>query len=171
MHGTQMAASRKGRKRHPGERYPSGDLKPAAMPMTLTRQIAAYARLVRDKRLNTALGHLRLHDELTDAQVEAGQRFGVLVGQHDRVQGLPARSAASPSYERGYGIAIAAIPEDPETVARVRQRYEAARACLPTRALSVVLSVCLDDHIPDDWEGRRHLNLGLAALAVHFRMI
>ncbi len=164
MHGIIMA----GRKRKAGDRYPSGDLKPERT-LTLTRRIAAYARHAGDQRLTNALGWLRLEEKLTDNQVEAGQRFAILVGQHDRANGFPRRSVAPISYQRGYGLA-GTPPIDAEAITRVCSRYEAADICLTDKERVVVLAVCLEDQVPS-WADLRTLNLGLAALAVHFRII
>jgi hypothetical protein len=57
-----------GPRKKPGERYPSGDLKPVIAP-------ALWARirdLMRDRRLSSELGRLWLHRELTDTQAAAG---------------------------------------------------------------------------------------------------
>lgn len=98
------------RPRKPGERYPSGKLKPAPKPnfdpisgVEWQRIRQDGRRLGADPRLASELARLNLFGELTIVQTTAGQRVGEIYGRYERLTGLK-RSVRSPSYERAYGI-------------------------------------------------------------------
>lgn len=67
--------AKRGRKRKPGERYLSGDLKPEVAPARWGR-MRAFADLVDDPILKTELSRLIFHGELSEAQWLAGFYVG-----------------------------------------------------------------------------------------------
>jgi hypothetical protein len=85
-------------------RYPCGKLKPeTASPALIRRILTAAKRDASDPLLGSEIGRLRLNDVLDDTQAAAATRFASIVGTYDRVKGVPRRTAASPSYEIGFG--------------------------------------------------------------------
>lgn len=171
--------SKTGRKRKTGDRYPSGDLKRVVeRPAALIKRMVALAQVsAADPLLATPLGWLRVQGVLNDRQVAAGTAFAALVGQHDRLLGLPRRSSQSPSYMRGFSgsRSTGSDASDPQRVASVRQRYDHAIAALrhadPSgRVVRVVSHVCVDDGAPS-WPEQHILIGGLDLLVTHFRLM
>ncbi len=167
---------RTGRPRKAASRYPSGKIKKAAdgaPPTQIVRMIRLAAAGAADATLATQLGWLRLHRIVTDRQAGAGIAFAALIGQHDRILGLPRRAVSSPSYEQGFGRSAPNLRDDSaERVTTIRRRYDAASDVLRRldargRAFEIVTAVCVDDRAPA-WEERPDLIEGLDALARHF---
>ena len=91
--GTRPGA---GRKKKAGERYASGDLKPAhepresgISPAMVERMERALLERVADRDLATPLGWLRLHNCLTRAQTAAGMTYAELCDKLARAIGVP----------------------------------------------------------------------------------
>jgi hypothetical protein len=92
-----------GRPRKPGERYPSGDLKPkgeAIAPAVWARIKADAVRITKDERLGTELGRLSFHGELTNAQTAAGFRVAEIYRRYHRLKRLR-DTAKSPTFQGG----------------------------------------------------------------------
>jgi len=88
-------------------RYPCGKQRPirernAISPAHIQRIVLLARNKAVDPIFETPLGILRLQGELTDTQTAAALEYARLRGRADRVLGLKARSARSPSYETGY---------------------------------------------------------------------
>jgi hypothetical protein len=169
---------RTGRPRRAAERYPSGKIKPAsagAPPAQIVRMIRLAAIGAADATLATQLGWLRLHRIVTDRQAGAGVAFAALTGQHDRILGLPRRTASSPSYEQAFGRSAPNLSDAAaDRIETIRRRYDAASDVLRRldargRILDIVTAVCIEDRAPA-WDERPDLTQGLDALARHFRL-
>ena len=159
-----------GRARRDGERYPSGKLKPVEQqnllaPTEVRRIIDMAKRKATDPILGTVLGWLRLHGELTDRQVSAATRYATLRGVHARVMGFPPRSAASPSYQVGYGEAGG--PEDEAKIVRIVREYRRMCFLLSKANQQLLDRICIDDETLCGFERRRFVN-ALDTLAMHF---
>ncbi|MCA1458073.1 hypothetical protein I6F35_33610 [Bradyrhizobium sp. BRP22] len=89
--------------RPPSDRKPSGDKKAGIAPTVFYRLREHGARLGADPRLATVLGRMGLFKELSDGEVDAGFKIAEIYGRYESLKGMPRRSAASPSYERGFG--------------------------------------------------------------------
>lgn len=87
----------------PADRYPSGDKKPGMAPTVFFRIREYGGRLGIDPRLSTVLGRMGCFRELSEAEVDAGFRIAEVYGRYEHLKGIPRRTAASPSYERGFG--------------------------------------------------------------------
>lgn len=181
-----------GRRREPGERYPSGQLRPldsrqVGTPGAQVRRIVEMARRGScDPRLGTAIGWLRLHDVLTDRQFAAAESYSRLRGRHDAVLGLKKRSPASPSY----GDALrkgSAVEPTAGRIAKTRSDHEAMIEALvdywpsgtivdgkaprmaARQAQALLDRVCVDDQHPTAWE-LEALCMALDGLVKHFRI-
>jgi hypothetical protein len=98
-----LAIVKKTRGKAPADRYPSGDKKPGVAPTVFFRIREHGVRLGIDPRLSTVLGRMGLFRELSEAEVDAGFRIAEIYGRYEGLKGIPRRTAASPSYERGFG--------------------------------------------------------------------
>jgi hypothetical protein len=95
-----------GPKRKEGERYPSGDLKPAKVqplppappPRAIVNIRDLALRKATDPRLGSAIGLLWMSGEVTRQEYRTGLAYARLRGRHDRVLDAPKRHAASPDY-------------------------------------------------------------------------
>lgn len=106
-----------GRLKLAGERYPSGKLKPQTTPPAMVRRIIDAARVrASDPLLSTEIGRLRLTGVVTDSDLAAAIVYAEAVGAYDRMKGLPSRTAASPSYERGYGAGAGELDFEDEMI-------------------------------------------------------
>jgi hypothetical protein len=168
--------SRKGRTRITGPRYPSGRLKQVEglAPATIKRMVAMAQVGAADPLLATQLGWLRLMKIVTDRQAAAGVMWASLSGQNDRARGLPRRTTASPSYERGFvgNGAVGGADFEQAKIDRIRTRFNAAHAVLIKQGLTAtraVNAVCVDDRCLD-WDRHEHFENGLDALADHFKV-
>lgn len=113
--------SRAGRPALAGDRYPSGQLKPAdkregvQAPALLKRNFDEALRGAADPLYGTSLGLLFMHGKISAAQLTAGTAFARLRGRYDRAMGMPCRFTASPDY----GTARAISDRGPMTDAEV----------------------------------------------------
>jgi len=159
------------RKKRAGNRKPSGDLIQDIAPAKLSRIVRAAKIKAVDPNLGTWVGWLRLRGILTNLQMAAALRWAALVGQYDRVQGMPRRSAKSPSYELGFGgNGQDNRPEDVEFVKAVKLEYCGAIKAMHDidyRIAPLVTEVCLDNRSPAYWE-HKQLLAGLNLLALYF---
>jgi hypothetical protein len=171
-----VAASKQGRKRKDGDRYPSGKLKPAeAQPGTPPAKIRRAVDLAlagaADPMLATAVGWLRLHAILTDTQVAGAQAYAKLQGQYDSAIGLPRRSAASPAYGSGFSSGSNREPDD-RMIATVKRRYAELRdvvRCSGPKATGIMERVCIEDAHPTAWELTDFIST-LNAVVKHLRI-
>jgi hypothetical protein len=186
-----MAKKKHGEKKPgivPPPRYPSGDIIKAGKELapTLIRRIADHAlTLGADQRIGSVIGLMYLRGELSERQAEAGLRYAELVGEYDRVKGIPPRGERSASYKAGFDADPLDVSRlDPEERAkaekrrarrarRVERKYEAAQRHIPMFpiiARSVVEEVCCSDREVNavHREGLRKI---LDRLAVHFRVL
>lgn len=163
-----------GRGRKNGRRYPSGDLVqiPDIAPTKLSRIVRLAMIRAVDPNLGTCVGWLRLRGMLSSAQMSAALKWASLIGQHDRIQGMPRRSVKSPSYELGFRGQGQDIPDDAEYVEILKEKYRGAVQALLARDYSgrleaLVTDVVLDNRSPAYWE-RNKLENGLTILAHYF---
>ena len=130
--GLPSMHAKPGRPPKPGERFPSGDIKPKGEPTgsisaTAWQRIKAEGmRFGLDARLGSEIGRLSLHGELTNAQTVTAFRIGEIYGRFERYK-RRRRSVASPSYESGFGDAdVAEERMDPDELARHEVRIQDA---------------------------------------------
>jgi hypothetical protein len=86
-----------GPRKKPGERYPSGDLKPIIAPALWGR----IRNFTRDRRLSSEVGRLWLHRELTDTQAAAGFLVADIYRHSDSSECAKERTAAATSAAGG----------------------------------------------------------------------
>jgi hypothetical protein len=161
-----IEATKQGRPRIPGDRYPSGQLKPRSKqpdgtpPAKIRRAVDLALHGAADPLLATPLGWLRLHGKLTDSQVAAGVAYAKLRGQADRAMGLTRRSIASPSYEVGYGSRGPDAPADAnmksgERWVSLRQAIFDAKIRPAAHIIDLLDHVCVLGHAPALWDQPR----------------
>lgn len=154
-------------------RYPGGKLKPELASPTLVRRIIDQARRdASNPLLGSELGRLRLTGVLDDRQVAAGQRFGELVGQYDRIKGIPNRVPKSPAWERGAGKSTRADLDQrliDQAISRYLSAY-AALAAIGRRVQGVVVNVTIYDDCAPSFD-QPYLVRGLNGLAAHFGLL
>lgn len=168
-----MKASKAGRPRKSGDRYPSGDLKPQVTANQIKRAMAAALAAGRNSYLATQLGQLTIMPDgdtgkplITAEQCEAGLAFARLFDDFAREMGFPRRSARSGAMERASAGVVADAHD--ECTGEARRRYEAASKPLSDAGvLKVVVAVCVDDQAVR-WDHKRELVLGLRMLERHF---
>jgi hypothetical protein len=158
-----IEATKQGRPRILGDRYPSGQLKPrnkqpdGTPPAKIRRAVDLALHGAADPLLATPLGWLRLHGKLTDSQVAAGVAYAKLRGQADRAMGLTRRSIASPSYEVGYGSRGEDAPADANR--KSGERFDGLRQAFLTEGslfgvaatIDLLDHVCVLGHAPPYW--------------------
>jgi hypothetical protein len=173
--------ARRGRKRKPGHRHPSGELVREARPddrlrtarQPHRREVAAQDRL--SERAESPLGRLNLRGVITDEQYEAGLRYCVIVGAYRSVIEAPGGGGGS---GRGFSCvtqwtgSIAFCREKPGDCACTlrKARYDDAFCALMDagqRAAKVVARVAVhrEEIAHADVDALRR---GLDALAKHF---
>ncbi len=174
-----------GRRRKSGERYPSGKLKPRKtlkpdiepMSPALWQRIRQHGRqLGADPRLETELGRLNLHGELTVAMTVTGFGIGEIYGRYESYNRLSS-SPKSPSYNASVGEA--GISEDlllPEQIEdrerRIRnatRAWEQLEAKIPHELRGPIHDLCVSNkHVsPVLYEDIRQL---LSRLATEWNM-
>lgn len=85
------------------ERKANGAKPQGVAPAVFYRIREHGVRLGVDPRLSTVLGRMGMFKELSEAEVDAGFRIAEIYGRYEGLKGIPRRTAASPSYERGFG--------------------------------------------------------------------
>ena len=184
----------RGRKRKPGQRYPSGkrtrhETEREAMSAVIEarrRHYGVTAKQARDERLGTALGRLAWQGTISQVQYEAGREFGELYLRHHLTLGLPLpspRSVAGILVNEGIFGGTSREPDD-DVVDRLRRRLDAATDALdqcdhdhrmsPGRrpVLLVYRVVCTDENTtlwPEEDLG--NLRVALNALVRVFRFV
>jgi hypothetical protein len=174
-----MSKQKPGPKPKPGERYPSGNLKPKKAedvrgPNAFARlKEQAVAKLV-DPRLGTEIGRLWIADGLlTAGEAAAAFHIAEVYGRYERLTAKPGRSVASPDYLRSFKAAIDPYARgDLETVARYERRvrravkhFERLQARLPNdKGRDLIEEVCVNDR-PISPVHHKDLKAFLGALA------
>ncbi len=157
-----------------GRRYPGGKLVPDIAPAKISRIVSlAHLRAV-DPNLGTCVGWLRLRGRLSNGQMAAALKWASLIGQHDKIQGMPRRSCKSPAYELGFRGQSQDTPDDAEYVQTLKERYSGAIKALALRDYSgrleaLITDVALDNRSPAYWEHEK-LETGLTILAHYFSL-
>jgi len=98
------AKRRRGRPRQPGNRYPSGKLRPEpanAVMLWKRQEVAVEKDLIRPE-WGSEIGRLRRFDNITIEEMAMALRWAELRGRADAISGTQRPSAASPSYDRGF---------------------------------------------------------------------
>jgi hypothetical protein len=85
------------------ERKANGAKPQGVAPAVFYRIREHGVRLGVDPRLATVIGRMGMFKELSEAEVDAGFRIAEVYGRYEGMKGIPRRTAASPSYERGFG--------------------------------------------------------------------
>lgn len=156
-----MANLKVGRPRKSGERFPSGQLKPAKKPNNEPMSPTQWQRIVQhgkafssDERLwRSEVARLQAIGELTAAQTVAGLRIGALYGTYERLNGLPRRSTCSPSYEMSFRSGFAAfelLTADAMKERTLREidasvAFKACRDKIPHECRLIVEMACVDN--------------------------
>lgn len=98
---SQISAARK----KPDTHYPSGKKRPdtGIAPTAFARLRDHAVRLAIDPRLATVVGRMGLFKELSPAEVDAAFKVAEIYGRYEAMEGIPRRSAASPSYQSSFG--------------------------------------------------------------------
>jgi len=98
---TKISAAKKKSETH----YPSGKKRPETgiAPSAFVRMREHAVRLAIDPRLATVIGRMGLFKELTPAEADAGWKVAEVYGRFEALEGVPRRTAASPSYQSSYG--------------------------------------------------------------------
>jgi hypothetical protein len=116
MHGVMTLGRQKpGPKPKPGDRYPSGKLKPEpkqsrvqmvageVSPTAIRRMLDSAHIMARYPMLGTIIGQLLACGVLTSREASAGFTFAMLAGRAERhIAGKPRRFAKSPAYDAGF---------------------------------------------------------------------
>lgn len=170
----------RGRKRKPGDRYPSGKLKGVkhereeTPPMKIRRALDQVMHEVSNPLFGTAIGRLLLRQEINEHQYSAGIRFAEIEGRYRRIMGFALLTPKSPSFERSYvGHDNARV--DQKRIDKAKEQHEELLKLIGSkdhkgymrRALD---HVCVDDLNPE-WEMKFWLLKALTLLAEHFGFI
>lgn len=116
-----------GADRQGAERFPGGKLKSETAPTLVYRMREHGKVLGLDPRLGSVLGVMGVHRELSDAEIAAGFAIAEIYGRYEMLQGMPRRTIASPSYERGFGNKSAnASNMDPDEIKRHKRAVKRA---------------------------------------------
>lgn len=124
-----------GRPALPGERYPSGQLKPAGKrdtgptPAVIKKTFDKALRGGGDPLIGTSLGLLFMTGKITASDLAAGTALAKLWGRYDRAMGMPGRFTLSPDYGTARAISDREPPSDAAVVA-VRDRFKKTMALL-----------------------------------------
>ncbi len=161
-----------GRRAAEGDRYPSGKLKqPAKFAGISPAQIRKVTDLAKAKAadpiLATSVGWLHLHGKLTNLQLSSAASYATLRGKFHRAMGFSPRTAASPSYEQGYGSFGG--PEDERRVLRIREDHSGLLKLFKPAEIQFLDRICIDDQMPGSWEVERLVE-HLLTIAKHFRL-
>lgn len=155
-----------------GERYPSGKLKQPAKfsgtpPAQIRKMIDLAESKAADPTLATSVGWLRLHGKLTNLQLSAAVSYAALRGRFHRIMGFRPRTAASPSYEQGYGLTHEI--EDERRIQRIREDHAGLIALFSPAETQFMDRICIDDQMPGSWEVETFV-AHLLKVAKHFRL-
>jgi len=153
-----MGFLRRGRPAQPGERYACGKRKPTGEPIAPAawqRIRTDIARTSNDPRLESEIGRLSFHKELTDAQAATAFRIGEIYRTFERFKGL-GRSCRSPNYGSGGDGSIAEellLPQALENLERkIRSSNEAFGALsaelklYPVKVREIIEELCVANH-------------------------
>lgn len=137
--------AKSGPKKKPGERYPSGDLKPAAAEK-LALEVGKWQRMKmgateanwRDQEWSSPLGQLRMRAKVANADAEglsqeqylALKRYVMARHRHRMAQGYPPESPKSIAGELVAGGGGSGPDMDDEAVYALRRDYNGARSAL-----------------------------------------
>ncbi|MFK4486697.1 hypothetical protein ABIA45_001775 [Bradyrhizobium sp. USDA 336] len=141
--------------RRVAERKANG-AKPHGVAPTAFFRIKEYGpRLGVDPRLTTVLGRMGMFKELSDAEVDAGFRIAEVYGRYEWLKGLPRRSAASPSYEHGFGtkeIHLDRLTQDElkrhnKAVRRAQKAFDQMLGCIGSQH-ALIERVCVLNQEP-----------------------
>jgi hypothetical protein len=135
-----------------GERYPSGDLKPAIAPALWGR-----ARDLGGPQLSSELARLCFHRELTETQAEAGFLIADIYRHGDSAESTKERGDATAAAKRGDSRA-----------ARDRKELDALLSEYPPKVSEAVIELCVSDRAVD-WKLRPEIRHVLDHVALLWR--
>jgi hypothetical protein len=131
-----------GPRKKPGERYPSGDLKPV-IPPALWGRVQNVLSVSNDRRFNSELGRLWLHGELTDTQAAGGRVIVYIYRNGDsEEEGKDRRHATA-----------AATDVDPHASQRDRKALDGLLSEYPPELSEAVIELCVFNRTVD-WKLR-----------------
>src|SRR5271170_1260361 len=131
-----------GPRKKPGERYPSGDLKPV-IPPALWRRVQSVLNVSNDRRFNSELGRLWLHGELTDTQAAGGRVIACIYRNGDSEEEDKDRRHAT----------AAATDVDPHASQRDRKALDGLLSEYPPKLSEAVIELCVFNRTVD-WKLR-----------------
>lgn len=143
--------------RPPSDRRASGHSKPGVAPTTFFRIREHGVRLGLDPRLSTVLGRMGLFKELSEVEVDCGFKIAEIYGRYESLKGIPRRSAASPSYQAGFGAKGVdtgrMLPDElkryERKVRRATKAFDRLQAMIPhDYARELLERVCCDNQDP-----------------------
>jgi hypothetical protein len=131
-----------GPRKKPGERYPSGDLKPV-IPPAIWGRIQSVLNVSNDQRFNSELGRLWLYGELTDTQAAGGRVIAHIYRNGDSEKEGKARRHAT----------AAATDVDPHASRRDRKALDELLSEYPPKLSEAVIELCVFNRTVD-WKLR-----------------
>jgi hypothetical protein len=144
---------RPGPRKKPGERYPSGDLKPVIPPALWGRVQNVYS-VSNDRRFNSELGRLWLHGELTDTQAAGGRVIAYVYRNGDSEEkGKDRRHATA-----------AATDVDQRASQRDRKALDGLLSEYPAKLSEAVIELCVHNRTVD-WKLRPQIRQLLDGVA------
>ena len=139
-----------GPRKKPGERYPSGDLKPAVAPALFGR-----ARDLGDPQLSSELARLCVNRELTETQAEAGFLIADICRCSDSEESAKECTDAASAATRG----------DPHATQKDRKAIDALLSEYPPKVREAVIELCVFNRAVD-WKLRPEIRKVLDDVAL-----
>lgn len=170
MHGMiAMTKNKPGPKPLPGERFPSGKLKPAKKqrgappegwsPTHIRRALDQAYILAGNPLLASEIGQMLMRKELTPREASAAFAYARRVGRLEKIShGAPARWTKSQAFDFGFRGAPASGYVDPDVAEKIQAEADEVMGCIPTfpiLLMTIVEEVCCNDrpinslHLPD----------------------
>lgn len=170
MHGMiAMTKNKPGPKPLPGERFPSGKLKPAKKqrgappegwsPTHIRRALDNAYILAGNPLLASEIGQMLMRKELTPREASAAFAYARRVGRLEKIShGAPSRFTRSQAYEMGFRGAPPSGGIDAVMKKTIHDEANDVMDCIPTFPIilmTIVEEVCCNDrpinslHIPD----------------------
>ena len=143
--------NKRGPRKKPGERYPSGDLKPVVAPALWGR----VRDLSGDKQASSELGRLCLNRELTETQAEAGFLIADICRCSDLEESAKECTDAASAATRG----------DPHATQKDRKAIDALLSEYPPKVREAVIELCVFNRAVD-WKLRPEIRKVLDDVAL-----
>jgi hypothetical protein len=164
--GAVMAKAKKVGPREPNGRI-SRAKEPAFVPIQQVRAMIRGGKL--NGMWNQPLGVMCLNERITQAQMDAGNRFALQRQAWEAATGCPPRNTMAQDVNRAVGRS--GKPEDGETTRRAVDAYTKATVALggwSSPQHKAILRVAVDLLNPDDYQQVLDLIAGLNTLQRHY---